>query len=132
MFLSVIYLLVRYVLGCLMVRARREVSNDAEFLVLRRENAMLRRQTSRIRYQPGDRLWLAALSRLVPGIASPHAAARRGAPSVGSRGGQTSLDGGPDSADHSGVQSMHDGKVLRRPEGHDSETVEEEELALGN
>jgi len=23
---------------------------------------------------------------------------------------------------------MHDGKVLRRPEGHDSETVEEEEL----
>jgi hypothetical protein len=26
---------------------------------------------------------------------------------------------------------MHDGKVLRRPEGHDSETVEEEELALG-
>ena len=55
-----------------------------------------------------------------------------GAPSVGSRGGQTSLDGGPDSADHSGVQSMHDGKVLRRPEGHDSETVEEEELALGN
>ena len=35
-----------------------------------------------------------------------------------------SFDGGPDSADHSGVQSMHDGKVLRRLEGHDSETVE--------
>ena len=31
MFLSVIYLLVRCVLGCLMVRARREVSKDAEF-----------------------------------------------------------------------------------------------------
>jgi len=27
---------------------------------------MLRRQTSKIRYQPGDRLWLAALSRLIP------------------------------------------------------------------
>ena len=66
MFLSVIYLLVRCVLGCLMVRARREVSKDAEFLVLRHENAMLRRQTSKIRYQPGDRLWLAALSRLIP------------------------------------------------------------------
>lgn len=66
MFLSVIYLLVRCVLGCLMVRARREVSNDAELLVLRHENAMLRRQTSKIRYQPGDRLWLAALSRLIP------------------------------------------------------------------
>jgi putative transposase len=65
-FLSVIYLLVRCVLGCLMVRARREVSNDAELLVLRHENAMLRRQTSKIRYQPGDRLWLAALSRLIP------------------------------------------------------------------
>jgi len=65
-FLSVIYLLARCVLGCLMVRARREVSKDAEFLVLRHENAMLRRQTSKIRYQPGDRLWLAALSRLIP------------------------------------------------------------------
>jgi putative transposase len=64
--LSVIYLLVRCVLGCLMVRARREVSTDAELLVLRHENAVMRRQISKIRYQPGDRLWLAALSRLIP------------------------------------------------------------------
>jgi hypothetical protein len=28
--------------------------------VLRHENAILRRQISRIRYQPADRLWLAA------------------------------------------------------------------------
>ena len=49
-----------------MVLARREVSKDAEFLVLRHENAVLRRQISRVRYQPGDRLWLAALSRLIP------------------------------------------------------------------
>ncbi len=27
---------------------------------------MLRRQISRVRYEPGDRLWLAALSRLIP------------------------------------------------------------------
>ena len=27
---------------------------------------MLRRQIGRVRYQPGERLWLAALSRLVP------------------------------------------------------------------
>jgi putative transposase len=63
---SVVYLLARHLLGCLMVLARREVSKDAELLVLRHENVVLRRQISRIRYQPGDRLWLAALSRLIP------------------------------------------------------------------
>ena len=66
MIFSAIYLLVRCLLGCLMVLARREVSKDAELLVLRHENAVLRRQISRVRYQPGDRLWLAALSKLVP------------------------------------------------------------------
>jgi len=63
---SGVYLLIRCLLGCLMVLARREVSKDAELLVLRHENAVLRRQISRVRYQPGDRLWLAALSRLIP------------------------------------------------------------------
>ena len=54
MILSVVYLLVRRLLGCLVVLARREVSKDAELLVLRHENAVLRRQTGRVRYQPGD------------------------------------------------------------------------------
>jgi hypothetical protein len=63
---AVVYLLVRRLLGGLMVLARREASKDAELLVLRRENAVLRRQISRVRYQPGGRLWLAALSQLVP------------------------------------------------------------------
>jgi putative transposase len=64
--ISVGYLIVRCLLDGLMVLARRDVSKDAELLVLRRENAVLRRQISRVRYQPGDRLWLSALSRLIP------------------------------------------------------------------
>jgi hypothetical protein len=61
-----VYLLVRRLLGCLMVLAWGEVSKDAELLVLRHQNAVPRRQIRRVRYQPGDRLWLAALSRLIP------------------------------------------------------------------
>jgi putative transposase len=38
----------------------------AEALVLRQQNAVLRRQISRVHYQPADRAWFAALSRLVP------------------------------------------------------------------
>ncbi len=66
MIFSVVYLVVRRLLDCLMVLARREVSKDAELLVLRHENAVLRRQTGRVRYQRADQLWLAALSRLIP------------------------------------------------------------------
>lgn len=66
MIFSVVYLLVRCLLSCLMVRGRRGVSKDAELLALRHENAVLRRQVGRVHYEPGDRLWLAALSRLIP------------------------------------------------------------------
>ena len=66
MILSVAYLLVRNLLACLLVLTRREPCKDAELLVLRHENAVLRRQIGRVRYQPADRLWLAALSRLIP------------------------------------------------------------------
>ena len=66
MIISIIYLLVRCLLGCLTVLTRRQLSKDAELLVLRHENAVLRRQINRVRYQPGDRLWLAALSQLIP------------------------------------------------------------------
>ena len=66
MIFSAVYLIVRCLLSCLAVLARSEVSKDAELLVLRHQNAVLRRQVSRVLYQPGDRLWLAALSRLIP------------------------------------------------------------------
>jgi putative transposase len=64
--ISVVYLLAYRLLGCMMVLARGEASKDAELLVLRHENALLRRQIGRVRYQPTDRLWLAVLSRLIP------------------------------------------------------------------
>ena len=34
--------------------------------MLRHENAVLRRHAGRVRYRPADRLWLAALARLIP------------------------------------------------------------------
>jgi hypothetical protein len=52
-------------LSCLTVLARREMSRDAELLVLRHENAVLRRQIIRVRYRPADRLWLAVRSKLI-------------------------------------------------------------------
>ena len=66
MIISVLYLLIRCLLGCLTVLSRGQAPKDAELLVLRHENAVLRRQVGRVRYEPADRLWLAALSRLVP------------------------------------------------------------------
>ena len=70
MILSVVYLLVCRLLGCLVVLAWREVSKDAELLVLRHENAVLPRQTGRVRYQPGDRMWLAVTSFQPPSMVS--------------------------------------------------------------
>jgi putative transposase len=63
--ISVVYLLLCRLLDSLVVLARREVSKNAELLVLRHENAVLRRQIGRVRYEPADRQWFAALSRLV-------------------------------------------------------------------
>ena len=66
MVISVVYLLVRCLLGCLSMLSRGQMSKDAELLVLRHENRVLRRQVGRVRYEPVDRVWLAALTRLIP------------------------------------------------------------------
>ena len=47
---TLVYLIVRSVLGLLVVLFRRDLSKDAELLVLRHENAVLRRHVGRVRY----------------------------------------------------------------------------------
>ncbi|GAA0268907.1 hypothetical protein GCM10009527_076480 [Actinomadura nitritigenes] len=65
--MSLLYRLVRSLLGLLVMLVRSDLSKDVELLVLRHENQVLRRQVAgRPRWGHGDRLWFAALSRLVP------------------------------------------------------------------
>ncbi len=66
MLLKIVYLLVRRILGLAVLLFRRDMAKDAELLVLRHENAVLRRHAGRIRYEPADRVWFAALARLLP------------------------------------------------------------------
>ncbi|HEY6790569.1 MAG TPA: hypothetical protein VI365_25005, partial [Trebonia sp.] len=66
MLLSLAYRLVRCLLGLLTALVQSDLSKDAELLVLRHENQVLRRQLgARLRWDHTDRVWLAALSRLV-------------------------------------------------------------------
>jgi len=53
--LKIVYLLVRRVLGLAVLAFRGDLAKDAELLVLRHENAVLRRNVGRVRYEPADR-----------------------------------------------------------------------------
>jgi len=64
--LKIVYLLTCRVLGLAVLVFRGDRAKDAELLVLRHENAVLRRHAGRVRYEPGDRVWLAALARRIP------------------------------------------------------------------
>ncbi|MGW2818957.1 integrase core domain-containing protein [Streptomyces sp. NPDC001415] len=67
MIVSLVYQVTRKLLAVPAMLLRREAANDAELLVLRHENAVLRGQlTGPVRYQLADRLWFAALSSLIP------------------------------------------------------------------
>jgi transposase len=65
--LKIVYLLTCRVLGVAVLVFRGDRAQTAELLVLRHENAVLRRHVSRVRYGPADHLWFAALARLLPG-----------------------------------------------------------------
>jgi putative transposase len=64
--LKIVYVLTCRVLGLAVVVFRGDLAKDAELLVLRHENAVLRRHAGRVRYEPADRACFAALARLVP------------------------------------------------------------------
>ncbi len=65
MLLKIVYVLTCRTLGLVVVLFRGDRATVAEVLVLRHENAVLRRLVGRVRYEPADRAWFAALARIV-------------------------------------------------------------------
>jgi putative transposase len=63
--LSIVYLLVRRILSLMVLLFRRDLTKEAELLVLRHENTVLRWQAGRIRHEPADRVWFTALTQLI-------------------------------------------------------------------
>jgi transposase len=64
--LKIVYLLVRRILSLAILVFREDLAKDAELLVLRHENTVLRGRAGRIRYELADRVWFAALAQLIP------------------------------------------------------------------
>jgi putative transposase len=64
--LKISYLLMRWLFGLVALVFRGDQAKDAELLVIRQENAVLRRAAGRVRYEPADRAWFAALAQFVP------------------------------------------------------------------
>jgi putative transposase len=68
---AILYTLVRFLLEVVLVRRQSELKLRAEVLALRHQLAVLQRQVRRPRWQPSDRILLAALSRVLPRPAWP-------------------------------------------------------------
>jgi putative transposase len=64
--LKIVCMLMRWSFGLAVLVFRGNRAKDAELLVLRHENAVLRRNAGRMRYNPADRAWFAAPTRFIP------------------------------------------------------------------
>ncbi len=64
--LKIAYLLMRWLFGLVALMLDGDQAKDAELLMLRHENAVLRRNAGRVRYEPADRAWFAALASFIP------------------------------------------------------------------
>ena len=64
--LKIVYLLMRWLFGLVVLASRGDRAKDAELLVLRHENAVLRRNAGRVRYDADDRAWFVALAPFIP------------------------------------------------------------------
>jgi putative transposase len=64
--LKIAYLLMRWLFSLAVLVVRGDRAKNAELLVLRHENAVLRRNAGPVRYEPADRAWFAALTRFIP------------------------------------------------------------------
>lgn len=72
MALTLVYLIFRQLLGWLALLARNDAAKTAEILLLRHENAVLRRQVKRPRRSCADRALITALVGLLPRARRAH------------------------------------------------------------
>jgi hypothetical protein len=64
--LKIACLLMRWLFDLTVLVFRGDRAKNAELLVLRHENAVLRRNAGRVRYEPADRVWFTVLTRFIP------------------------------------------------------------------
>jgi len=68
MLVSMLYAIVRVLVDMVAVSTMDKAELEAEVLALRRQVQVLERQIKRVQWSPGDRMVLAALSRLLPKV----------------------------------------------------------------
>jgi hypothetical protein len=64
--LKIVSLMTRWLFGLIVLVFPGNRAKNAELLVLRHENAVLRRNAGRVRYDPADRVWFAVVTRFIP------------------------------------------------------------------